>query len=179
MATDDKRLIRREVRERLAHIPCEEKPRRAQVIIEGIKSHLAVCGARVVALFSPLADEPQIASLIDELAKEMLVVLPRIDGDVMEFFCYSRECMVTGAYGIMEPCGTEPVQPYEIDAVIVPGVAFTVNGWRMGRGKGYYDKYLSRKDFRALKIGVCYAEQIVPSLPLEPHDVVMDCVISA
>ena len=47
----------------------------------------------------------------------------------------------------------------------------------MGRGKGYYDKYLSQNDFSALKIGVCYKEQLVDEIPVEKHDVMMDVVI--
>ena len=47
----------------------------------------------------------------------------------------------------------------------------------MGRGKGFYDRYLSQEEFRGLKIGVCYNEQIVGELPVEPHDVKMDCVV--
>ena len=69
------------------------------------------------------------------------------------------------------------VLPDEIDAIVVPGVAFTVKGVRMGRGKGFYDRYLAQSGFAALKIGVCYREQLVPDIPAEPHDVAMDAVI--
>lgn len=78
----------------------------------------------------------------------------------------------------MEPAGdARAVMPFEIDAVVVPGVAFTKDGARMGRGKGFYDKYLSKNEFRALKIGVCFKEQVLDGLPVEPHDVKMDVVI--
>lgn len=62
--------------------------------------------------------------------------------------------------------------------IVVPGTAFTQAGARMGRGRGYYDKYLSQPGFRGVKVGVCYAHQLVGELPVEPHDVFMDYVIT-
>lgn len=138
---------------------------------------IAVSGARVVALFSPLADEPQLWPLVERLAQELTVVLPRVEGEVMNFYPYGKDVMATGTYGINEPQGGTPMNACEIDVVVVPGVAFTDCGVRMGRGKGFYDRYLSQSGSRALKIGVCYSEQIVDDIPTEPHDVVMDAVI--
>lgn len=173
----DKSSIRKEIRSRLAVLQTSDKEARSASIAGTVKEHLAVSGARVVALYSPLGSEPLIWPLVVELSHRMLVVLPKVEGDTMNFYCYDPQCMAVGAYGIMEPQGGEPVPSYSIDAVVVPGVAFTRTGARMGRGKGYYDKYLSQEDFRGLKLGVCYAEQIVEDLPTEPHDVRMDCVI--
>lgn len=171
----DKSELRRLVRAKLAGMTGEEKERCSELLCRSIKSHLAVSGARVVALFSPLPDEPQIWPLVEELAKNLLVVLPRVEGDAMQF--YSIGDMKVGAFGIMEPQGSLCISPGEIDAIIVPGVAFTLTGRRMGRGKGFYDKYMSHNDFSALKIGVCYPVQIVDELPCEQHDINMDCVI--
>ena len=95
----------------------------------------------------------------------------------MNFYDIS-EGVSEGAFGIMEPIATTPIEPSEIDVMIVPGVAFTRQGARLGRGKGFYDKYLSRNGFRAHTIGVCYPCQIVENLPTEEHDRVLDCVIS-
>lgn len=173
----DKSLLRREVRARLAVLDADEKRLRSQYICDEVKKHLAVSGARVVALFSPLGYEPDIWPLVESLASTVSVVLPRVEGDVMNFYVYDRNCMAVGSFGINEPQSGVKVEACEIDAVVVPGLAFTVDGARMGRGKGFYDKYLSQSDFSALKIGVCYHEQIIPHIPTEPHDVPMDVVI--
>lgn len=173
----DKRLLRKEIRARLLQLMPEEKVVRGKAFCNGIKEHPAVCGARVVALFSPLADEPQIAALVSELSKEKQVVLPRVYGDVMQFYIYNQECMSVGAFGILEPSAGKPVSPCDIDVMVVPGVAFTSCGNRMGRGKGFYDKYMSQCGFRAFKLGVCYLEQLVDELPVEQHDIKMDAVI--
>ena len=52
----------------------------------------------------------------------------------------------------------------------MPGVAFTAAGMRLGRGKGFYDKYLSQQGFRAFKAGVCYPHQVVEELPADPFE---------
>ncbi len=67
--------------------------------------------------------------------------------------------------------------PADIDLIVVPGVAFTAAGARLGRGRGYYDRYLSQPEMRAYTVGVCYAHQIVDALPSEPHDVAVERVI--
>ena len=173
----DKKTLRCEVRARIALIGTADAQERSVAIGREVENHLAVSGAKVVALFSPLADEPRLWPLVERLAKRMSVVLPRVEGDTISFYSYGNCAMVKGAYGINEPQNGLPVDVCEIDAVIVPGVAFTEDGARMGRGKGYYDRYLSQSGCRALKIGVCYREQIVESIPTEPHDVRMDSVI--
>ena len=82
-------------------------------------------------------------------------------------------------FGIAEPePGARTCPPGEIDLVVVPGVAFTAGGVRLGRGKGYYDRYLSQAEFRGVTVGVCYAHQLVGELPSEPHDVAVDCVVA-
>lgn len=177
METMDKSLLRREVRARVATIAADEKRIRSQYICNEVKKHLAVSGARVVALFSPLGYEPDIWPLVESMASTVSVVLPRVEGDIMNFYVYDRNSMAVGSFGINEPQNSVGVAACEIDAVVVPGLAFSVDGARMGRGKGYYDKYLSQSDFSALKIGVCYREQLVPHIPTEPHDVSMDVVI--
>lgn len=175
---EEKAALRKMIRSRLLALDASEKDTRSTVLVNEVKKHLAVSGAKVVALFSPLRDEVPLWSLVEELSSTMLVVLPKVQGETMDFYCYSPEAMECGAFGIMEPAGdARAVMPFEIDAVVVPGVAFTKDGARMGRGKGFYDKYLSKNEFRALKIGVCFKEQVLDGLPVEPHDVKMDVVI--
>ena len=173
----DKRLVRKQVREALAAISPEEKMQKSTMLALALLVHPAVRSAGVVALFSPLPDEPQIGEIIELLSRERTVLLPRVEGDVMRFYPFSPSVMSKGSYGISEPMCGEPFPPDEIDVIIVPGVAFTANGARMGRGKGFYDKYMSQEGFKAHKIGVCYSGQVVQSLPCERHDVYMDEVV--
>ena len=175
--SEGKIALRKMARARVAAIDSAEKESRSAAIADRVKEHIAVSGARVVALYCPIGGEPLVWQLVEELSKVMSVALPRVEGDSMNFYCYDPAIMQRGAYGIMEPMGGEALLPHEIDIIVVPGVVFTKSGERMGRGKGYYDKYLSHPDFRGIKIGVCYSEQLVGSIPVEPHDVRMDYVI--
>ena len=65
-----------------------------------------------------------------------------------------------------------------LDALIVPGLAFTLDGKRLGYGGGYYDKLLSMKFFRACTIGFCFKFQIIEDLPTEVHDRNVDYIIT-
>ena len=83
----------------------------------------------------------------------------------------------TGQFGIREPADACPLIPLNrLDFVLVPGVAFDLQGRRLGRGKGYYDRLLA--EVRGKTCGVAFDEQIVEELPLEPHDVLVNCILT-
>lgn len=90
-----------------------------------------------------------------------------------------------GKYQLREPLREQPAPlPPRLDVMLVPGVAFcTHDGSRMGHGAGYYDDYFKRYQLQhqghmPLLVGLALQEQLLPQLPLEPHDVAMDCVVS-
>ena len=146
-------------------------------LCDNLTSCIEALRPSVLALFSPLSDEVDIASLMNHFSCR--IVLPRVaaEGVEMDFYDYLPDEVTSGAYGIAEPQGSEPCGVGDIDVMVVPGVAFTADGARLGRGKGYYDRYMSRPDFRAYTIGVCYDHQICENLPVEPHDCCVDRVI--
>ncbi len=84
-----------------------------------------------------------------------------------------------GHYGIREPkAGSiRPVPPEEIEAVIVPAVAFDRRGYRVGYGGGYYDRFLPEAR-QAARIGAAFAGQIVPAVPVDPHDMTVDMIVT-
>lgn len=86
--------------------------------------------------------------------------------------------MQSGAFGIEEPTGEIEVPAQDIDLIIVPARAFTRRGERLGRGGGFYDKYMSLSGFRAYKIGIAYSVQIFDSLPCDTHDIKVDEVVT-
>lgn len=176
MILTDKRQIRRNVRAEIAKLSTDEKSTLSAQICSTLLHSQEVCEASVVALFISLADEPETGEIIAKLVKTKRVVVPRIEGEEMEFYDIA-EGVSEGAFGILEPLSTTPVEPSEIDVMVVPGVTFTQDGERLGRGKGFYDKYLSRKGFRAHTIGICYPCQVVEHLPIEEHDKVLDRVV--
>lgn len=86
--------------------------------------------------------------------------------------------LAPGTFGVLEPVVTalRPVAPPPEAVAIVPGLVFTPQGHRIGFGGGYYDRFLST--FAGVKVGVAYALQMAPSVPVEPHDVAMDIVVT-
>ena len=175
MIIDDKKSLRRTIRAKIAMLSSEEKRVASEQLCRQIAELEEVRQGGVIALFIALDDEPSLASLIEQLATKRTLA-PRIEGEEMEFYDIS-EGLERGAFGILEPTATTPVEPSEIDVMVVPGVAFTPNGARCGRGKGFYDKYLSREGFRAHTIGVCYPCQVVDELPTDKYDKMVEKVV--
>ena len=94
----------------------------------------------------------------------------------METVRWTGQPFARGPFGIEEPVGEgEDVRP---DVCVLPMLAADKACRRLGYGGGYYDRYLSQREFRGVKVGVCYAHQLVETLPVEPHDVAMDCVVT-
>ena len=178
-----KKSIRQSIKQATQGLSAEDIRRQRDSVNAALREIIMRRQPSVVALFSPLPDEINITPVIDYLVeqKECLVLLPRVDVSVdkptMEFYPYRKAEMEVGAYGINEPQGDEPCPAETIDLMVVPAVAFTRRGERLGRGKGFYDCYLSREGFRAYTVGVCYSHQLLDSLPTEPHDCCVDEVV--
>jgi 5-formyltetrahydrofolate cyclo-ligase len=85
--------------------------------------------------------------------------------------------LVSGHYGIREPKVVRPVPRGEIGAVVVPAVAFDRRGYRVGYGGGYYDRFLPEAA-QAARIGAAFARQIVSAVPVGPHDVTVDRIVT-
>lgn len=83
-----------------------------------------------------------------------------------------------GRYGLWEPAIRRFINAKDLDLVIVPGVAFDKEGHRLGRGKGYYDRFLKKLPKETVSVGLAFDFQILPHLPTTPHDVSVDKIIS-
>lgn len=136
--------------------------------------------SRVVLLYHALPDEPDLQSLMDAaLACGKYVLLPVVDNDDILLKPYEgMGHMQKGAFGIYEPSGTVfPQSRYaEIELALIPGMAFDQSGHRLGRGRGYYDRFLPRIT-QAYKLGVCFPFQLLDDVPHESHDIPVDGVM--
>lgn len=134
--------------------------------------------ARCVALFAPLGGEPDVEGLWAHRG-EREMVYPRVEGERISLYAVeSLHELVPGAFGIREPVPRHPAFMLSVDLVVIPGVAFTRQGARCGRGKGYYDRLLASLPPAVMKIGVCFERQLVEEMPLEAHDILMDLVVT-
>ena len=142
-----------------------------------VTSHLA--SSHTILLYNALSDEVPTQALMDQLvAQGKTVLLPCVINDTdMELRRYTGpQDLQTGSFGIQEPTGELFTDYDAIDVAIVPGMAFDAEGHRLGRGKGYYDRFLSRIP-HLYKIGLCFSWQLVDHVPCDEHDIVMDEVI--
>jgi 5-formyltetrahydrofolate cyclo-ligase len=157
---------------------------KSQAIVAALARHPAFAGRRQIgriALFSPMPSEPDIETLW-EIAPARFCY-PRVAHGQIEFVAVEKVDDLAPASWhphIREHLLAEArvLLPAEIDTILVPGLAFTKQGHRLGRGGGYYDRYLASLPATTLKMGVCFAMQIVDTLATEPHDQRLDCVVT-
>lgn len=135
--------------------------------------------AQTIVAYYPLPDEVDICLLLDEwIAEGKKVLLPKVKGnDTMELRRYTGcNDLQEGAFHILEPVGERFADDAFVDVVLVPGVAFDAEGHRLGRGRGYYDRFLvARPEIH--KVGVCFDFQKVDEVPVDEYDIPMDKVI--
>ncbi len=107
------------------------------------------------------------------------VAVPVCRGEHMDFYCITAfDELHCGSFCVREPdtqC-CERLSEYTGSICIVPGLAFQKNGFRLGYGKGYYDRFL--KNYAFLSVGLCYNSLVLNGLPTEPHDIPVDMVIT-
>ena len=132
--------------------------------------------ASTLLFYYSLPDEVNTHQFIEKWCRLKTILLPVVVGDELELRIYTGlKDLAVGAYGIMEPTGKLFTDFDQIDLAIIPGVAFDMNGNRLGRGKGYYDRLLPK--IKAEKIGICFPFQLVEEVPAEPFDIRMNQII--
>ena len=165
--------LRKAIRVRLAALTSEAKAEKSASICHAIAETAEWQQARTIGFFAPMDSEPNI-DLLWAVLGERTVCYPRIHGEDLVFIQVpSREALLESErWNLLEPPHRDElvVEVGNIDLLFVPGVAFTADGHRMGRGKGYYDRLLAHPAFRSPAFGVCFAEQLVAHLPMEAHD---------
>lgn len=174
-----KKDLRKQVRAAKARYTAEELVGQSDPLIRQVLAHPQLQTAQTVLLYNSMADEVATHNLISHLAlMGKTVLLPVVISETeMEIRHYTGpDSLRISSYGILEPTG-EPFTQYEnIDFALIPGMAFDADGNRLGRGKGYYDRFLPLMT-RARKVGICFPFQFLPHIPTEPTDMPMDEVI--
>lgn len=152
----------------------------SRALCENILAHPWFLEARTVMGFSAVFPEPEITPVLEAaLRMGKSLVLPRCEGagSMTARRAMSLSELKPGAFGILEPPETLPViAPEELDLIITPGMAFSPAGGRLGRGKGYYDRFLPKTRGRVM--GVCFESAVFGQIPMEVHDRFMDAVMT-
>lgn len=157
----------------------EDKETKSQIIINKILTSDDYQQAHTIALYYALEDEVHTIPLIQQaLLDQKRVCLPKVisKNEMVFYEIHSFNDVASGHFNIYEPTTSFIVDSEQIDFMIVPGICFDKQHYRIGFGKGYYDRYL--KDTTIHTIGICYQEQLVDSIPIDEHDVALDDVIT-
>lgn len=185
MPEKDKQALRKLMLTRLRNQKEEQAEKRSLKIKEKLFKLKVFKQAKIVMFYLALKDEVGTRLMIEEaIALGKRVAVPTCDIRHKKIL----PCLVTGleakdfkrgAYCIDEPRCKRPVAPEKIDLCIVPGVAFDAEGNRLGRGLGYYDRFLSAIPADTPKIGLAFRFQVLKHLTSLPHDISVDKVLFA
>lgn len=181
-AAEQKAELRRRIRADLKALTAEERTRGSAELCERLRAQPMWSAAQSILCFVPARDEPDIWPLVAEaLAEGRHVLLPRYspttDTYVAAMIRETPQDLQPGQFGILEPRAECPIfNLKQLDLALVPGLGFALNGVRLGRGQGYYDRLLA--GVPGCKCGVAFDCQVAVEIPAEPHDVRLDCILT-
>ncbi len=146
-------------------------------ICNSLEHHESFVKANIIMSYWPMAKEVDIRVLNIKYCQSKKIFLPVIEGNDIKIKLFEGfDSLKSGKFGILEPDSDDFYELNDIELIIVPGLAFDKQNNRLGRGKGYYDRFI--KETNAFKIGVCFDFQLFDIVPADPHDVAVDLVIT-
>jgi 5-formyltetrahydrofolate cyclo-ligase len=179
---DAKAVLRREVQAAVEGMSGEQKAVASEAAGRLMVQQRVWQEAGSILFFAPTADEVNTWPLLERALKERrIVALPRFVSQKRSYVACRVENLAeeitTGQFHIREPSAKCPEVPLNrLDFILVPGVAFDLHGRRLGRGRGYYDQLLAA--VRGTTCGVAFEQQIVREVPVEPHDIHLNCILT-
>lgn len=177
-----KKEIRKGIRRKKESCPKEQLQEWSQALCQKLEQMDVFRRAETVLLYYALPDEVNTTPLIRKYASRKQILLPVVCGEELTVrrYCDEQHISTDNHFGIREPEGNDvDLSQTRIDLIVVPGMAFTPDGLRLGRGKGYYDRLLSREELAdTMRVGLCFPFQLLPELPTEAHDIRMHQVIT-
>jgi 5-formyltetrahydrofolate cyclo-ligase len=177
-----KMAIRSQIRVELKKMTPEERSTASAEIRRRLESQEVWRNAKTILFYAPLPEEVDVwPLLVDALVSGRTVLLPRFVGEDNGYvICHVEDVerdMRSGKFGVREPleiCARNSLN--HLDLILAPGIAFDLNGHRLGRGKGYYDRLLAM--LTGPKCGAAFDQQIVSQIPVEPHDIRLNCILT-
>ena len=163
-----KKALRDQIKGYKKNVSVDELHRKSELVIANLKKYNAFINAKTVMLYWSLPDEVDTQTLISELLKTKTVILPTVvKDDIIPVKLTHTSELHEGEFHILEPKNREFIG--KIDLIVVPGVAFDRCGNRLGRGRGFYDRFLQHQT--AETVGTCFDFQLVEQVPTEPNDI--------
>lgn len=171
-----KAVIRKELREILASMSETEQHQKSVAACNLLSATPEFLSARVVMLYLSTPHEVDTAPLALKCWQDgKTVVVPKVSWDQRRMLPVEittlQAGLTTTGHGVREPVTGKPIPIDMIDLVVVPGVGFTVTGHRIGRGMGFYDRFLAQSEFMGVSCGLGFEEQVVEQFPVLDHDI--------
>lgn len=171
----DKSTVRRQLREKVAALTEEQRHAKSLAATGFLTASPEFAAARIVMLYLTAAQEMDTAPLALKCWQSgKTVVVPKVSWDQRRMLPVEisslQTHMTTSGPGVREPVSGQPMPVNMIDLVIVPGIGFSNSGHRIGRGMGFYDRFLALPEFIGVSCGMGFEEQVVPALPVLDHD---------
>ena len=180
---EQKLLLRKELRKKIEGLAAEERLRASRKIQDKLLSHPRFQQATEILTYLSLESEVETRSFLEEALKRgKRIYAPRVDSKKNMFSIIeikNLDGLKPGPYGIFEPPFDAKAvgNPKDLDLAVIPGIGFDLQGGRLGRGKGYFDRFL-KEAAKAYKIGLAFECQIVKKIPREKNDILLDEIIT-
>lgn len=174
----EKKALRTQINQALKSISEQDLMERSEKLWEKLLQEPVFQSSQHILAYWSYGQEVHTQQPLLSLAKRKKIWLPRIQGEHLQICRFEglQSMKAEPAFGILEPIGTVCQNLQDIDLVVVPGLAFTASGKRLGKGKAYYDRLLPQLS-QAKTIALAFSEQIVPDVPVEAHDVTIDKIL--
>jgi len=159
----------------------EDRSRKSKIIQNKLLRNKVFRKAKIVMFYIAFGGEVNTEEMIREakkIGKLICVPICRKDKETMQPAIFEDSAKLKrGPYGVLEPVAEALVEPKDVDLIIVPGLAFDKKCNRLGRGKGYYDRFLSKLSDKTPSIGLAFDFQILPLIPTTVRDVSVKKII--
>ncbi|MHC4416566.1 MAG: 5-formyltetrahydrofolate cyclo-ligase [Planctomycetota bacterium] len=176
--------LRARMRTMLATMSDTQRHEAATAVCSRLTGLEAFCRAKVVMLYMPLASEVDLTpAALRCFQTGKTVCVPRLDWKhrdmaAVEVNSFDDDVMDTDEHGLRTPRGGFPLLPTLIDLLVVPGLAFDPHGHRLGRGDGFYDRFLTRLRRSATTVGLAFDAQVIDIVPAHDRDISVDIVVT-
>jgi 5-formyltetrahydrofolate cyclo-ligase len=175
--------LRKRLREQLNAISRDVMQQRSRTVCRLLCEQEEYDQAEVLMVFLSTPYEVDTQHLVQQAWGDLKRVLaPRVTWDQRRMLAIEIQSLASGVevdqMGIRQPVEGLPVPIADIDLVVLPGLGFDEQGNRLGRGRGFYDRFLSRPDFRGTACAVAFEEQVIRSIPVGPLDMQVDMLVT-
>lgn len=182
-----KRLLRQQARVILAGLSERERELRSKSLCAKLWDMPGLKAARTIMVYLAMPEEVNLSTVVEKAAGAgKRICVPRMDWAakamsplIVDWKSFETEVR---EHGLSEPVGGTAAKLSSVDLVLVPGLAFDEGGRRLGRGAGFYDRFIERfkeaRGSKAVALGVCFEAQLVAAIPAEKHDQTLDGVVT-